>query len=247
MSEITAAQSQTEITPRPKADKVAGRFAVADLKKGESLNFGQMMAEEEGGAQSLRRRFGSGRVAPSPRRAQNSMLTPGEQVEKLAKIRNSAVEYESVFVDQLVKQMRQSPLAKTPGGDTFSDIAEQPFRDFLSQAGGLGLADVIVTRIANEEGLEDTLRAHPEIMRPGYQQKLSPSQLTKGAGRPTAEGGNLAPPPARAMAIAEDSAVLPLRAQSKPGLEINRTPKKMNLPGRRAPLSAPAEELRGGE
>ncbi|MDL2260407.1 hypothetical protein LJB99_06010, partial [Deltaproteobacteria bacterium OttesenSCG-928-K17] len=180
-------------------------------------------------------RFSSGRVAPSPRRAHNSTLSEQEQIEKLAKIRNSAVEYESVYVDQLVKQMRQSPLAKTPGGDTFSDIAEQPFRNFLSQAGGLGLADVIVTRIANEEGLGDTLRANPEIMRPGYQQKIAPNEMTRGAGRMSAPaGGNLSPGEASPIGLNQSAGMKALSVKNKAGLAINRQPKLMTLPGRRA-------------
>ena len=166
---------------------VVQRFSVEDLKNGGSLNLGGTLAgagtaENEGrnsAEPTIRQRYRGKGPAPSARRAQNSRLSPEEQVEKLSKIRKSAIEYEAVFVDHLVKQMRQSPLAKTPGGETFNDIAEQPFRDFLSQAGGLGLADSIVGQVARQEGLEETLAANPGIMGPNWQPKIPPNLMKK--------------------------------------------------------------------
>ena len=120
----------------------------------------------------------------------SSNLPMEEQIEQLSKIRKSAVEYEAVFVDQLVKQMRPTPLMKTAGNDTLSDIAQQPFRDFLSQAGGMGLADSIVDQVARQEGLEQTLHANPGIMGPGWSPTIAPSLMTKPAGNLHIMGDN---------------------------------------------------------
>lgn len=155
-------------------------FSVEALKNGGTMEMGGML---EG--QSIREQYRGKGPAPSARRAQNSQLSPQEQVEKLGKIRKSAVEYEGVFVDQLVKQMRQSPMAKTPGGDTFSDIAEQPFRDFLSQNGGIGLADTIVSQVARQEGLEQTLQENPGIMGSNWRPTVPQNLMQKHTGNLT--------------------------------------------------------------
>jgi Rod binding domain-containing protein len=156
----------------------ARTFSVEALKNGGTMDMGGMLEK----SQTIREQYRGKGPAPSARAAQNSRLSPEEQVEKLGKIRKSAVEYEAVFVDQLVKQMRQSPLAKTAGGDTFSDIAEQPFRDFLSQNGGLGLADTIVGQIARQEGLERTLQENPGVMGPNWRPTVPKNLMYKPAG-----------------------------------------------------------------
>ncbi|MDR1045755.1 MAG: hypothetical protein LBP33_11675 [Candidatus Adiutrix sp.] len=170
---------------------------------------GAKSAEE---LQTLRERS-QGKHVWKARKAQNAQLTAEERIQKLGRIRKSAVEYEAVFVDQLVKQMRQSPLAKTPGGDTFSDLAEQPFRDYLSRAGGLGLADTIVGQVARQEGLEQTLHDYPGIMGPNWQAKIAPSRMDKPAGnlsfKPEKQDFQTAGPPAPPAAEEPESASAP--------------------------------------
>jgi hypothetical protein len=79
----------------------------------------------------------------------------------------------------MIKQMRQKPMAKTPGSDTLSEIAEKPFTAALAAAGGLGLADTIVEDVASQEGLAATLAEHPEVMGPNWRQRIAPSRLYK--------------------------------------------------------------------
>ncbi len=174
-------------TARANGDQAnqARSFSVEALKNGGTMEMG---ARLEGEGQSIREKYRGNGPAPSARRSHNSRLSPEEQIEKLGQIRKSAIEYESVFVDQLVKQMRQSPLTETAGGDTFSDIAEQPFRDFLSQNGGLGLADTIVNQVARQEGLEQTLQQNPGIMGPAWRPAIPPNLMKK-------QAGNLQMPP----------------------------------------------------
>jgi hypothetical protein len=155
--------------------------SVEDLKNGGTLNLGGA-PEEPGDSRTLRQRA-LGRQVPkaSARQSRSAALSLPERLQKLAQIKKSATEYESLFVDQLVKLMRPSPLAHTPGGDTFSELAEQPFRDYLSRAGGLGLANTIVNQIARQEGLEQTLQEHPEVMGPTWRPTI-PRSLVRSYG-----------------------------------------------------------------
>ena len=150
--------------PRNQQAETVQRFEVKELKNGGTLDMSGVAAGDSARDESAASQNGAAqpelqrgrKPAPKARNTHKSGLPVEEQVEQLRKIRKSSIEYESVLLDQLVKQMRQSPLAKTPGGDTFSDIAEQPFRDFLSQAGGLGLADSITSQVARQRGLDQT-------------------------------------------------------------------------------------------
>ena len=142
---------------------------VAGLRNGEEMDLGRLLSGQLDESRSLREReTGSHVPKASARQSRSAGLTLPERLKKLAQIKKSATDYEAIFIDQLVKQMRPSALAHLPGGDTFSEIAEQPFRDFLSQAGGLGLANTMVGQIVRQEGLEQTLQEHPEVMGPTW-------------------------------------------------------------------------------
>jgi len=170
------------------------RFDVDLLKNGGRMDLNGMAAGNSGPEQNSGENSGPQnhvaeerltrlwKRAPKARESHKSNMPVEEQAEQLGKIRKSAMDYEAVLLDQLVKQMRQSPLTKTPGGDTFNDIAEQPFRDFLSQAGGMGLADSITLQVARQQGLEQTLHDYPEIMGPGWRPTIPPNMMKKSPG-----------------------------------------------------------------
>jgi|GEM_PF-2199403 Rod binding protein len=164
-------------------EKTVQTISVEQAKNGETLDFGAMLSEGEK-TSTIRQRYAGVKPVIKAKESQDKKadVPLDEQIEQLQTIRKSAIEYESFFVDHLVKQMRQSPLAQTPGGDTFSDIAEQPFRDFLSQAGGFGLADSIVQQVARQEGLEQTLHEHPGIMGPDWRPDVSANLVRKFTG-----------------------------------------------------------------
>ena len=168
-------------TARAASPAETRRLSVEEMKNGGALDFGGLLAEgapapaPAASGATLRQRYPGGQTRTSARQARNSDLNEAERLQKLAEIKKSATDYESMFVDMLVKQMRPSPITRTPGGDTFSEIAEQPFRNFLSQAGGLGLADSLVGQIARQEGLEQTLQEHPEVMGPAYRPTIPKS------------------------------------------------------------------------
>ena len=153
-------------TARPA--EAARTSSVEDLKNGGNLDLGNV-SEGSGESRTLRQRAGGERTPRvSARQSRSAGLSLPERLQKLAQIKKSATEYEALFVDHLVKQMRPSPMAKMPGGETFSELAEQPFRDYLSRAGGLGLANSIIGQIVRQEGLEQTLHEHPEVMGPSW-------------------------------------------------------------------------------
>jgi Rod binding domain-containing protein len=133
------------------------------------------------GAGSFGRRYKpleNGKMADA--RLKSSTMGETEKLSKLSQIKKSAEEYEGMLIAEMIKSMRQSPFAKTPGSDTYSEIAERPFTAALTAAGGLGLSQTIITQVAAQEGLGETLAAHPEVMGPRFTQHLSPSQMTRG-------------------------------------------------------------------
>ena len=156
-----------------RAPEARRSLSVEDLREGGTLDLGRILEESGPAGESLRQKAAGRRVPKaSAGQARSAGLSLPERLQKLAQIKKSATEYESLFVDQLVKLMRPSPLAHTPGGETFSELAEGPFRDFLSRAGGLGLAKTIVGQIARQEGLEQTLQEHPEVMGPSWRPSI---------------------------------------------------------------------------
>lgn len=187
LNQSTVHSLKSTAKPRAPRGEVVGSFSVEMLKSGGSMDLSGVAegnavreaAESASDAAPLQR---GRKQVPKARNSHKSDLPVEEQVQQLSKIRKSAIEYEAVLMDQMVKQMRQSPLTKTPGGDTFSDIAEEPFRNFLSQAGGLGLADSITSQIARQQGLEQTLQEYPEIMGPGWRPSIPPNLMKKTSG-----------------------------------------------------------------
>jgi Rod binding domain-containing protein len=121
-------------------------------------------------------------------------MTEEQKLFKLKQIKESAEEYEGFLLNEMIKNMRQSPFVKTAGSDTYSEIAEKPFTAALTKAGGLGLSQTIVNQVAAQEGLGDVLANHPEAMGPNWRQRLAPSLMPKpgpkyGTGRTMETGG----------------------------------------------------------
>ncbi|MDR1036775.1 MAG: hypothetical protein LBT40_09425 [Deltaproteobacteria bacterium] len=183
-------------TPSASSANDDGRFVVSveEFRQGINLSGG-------GGSGGIPRGVASGAAGQSPLRgepyvpkawlrAQNGNgMSEEERVAKLRKIRESAQEYEGLLMAEMIKQMRQKPMAKTPGSETLSEIAEKPFTAALTAAGGLGLADKIVEDVAAQEGLAATLADHPEVMGPNWRQRIAPSRLYKPVNLGGSEGG----------------------------------------------------------
>jgi Rod binding domain-containing protein len=121
-------------------------------------------------------------VSGSLIRNKSADLTEEEKIGQLKKIKKSAEDYEGLLMKEMIKSIRQNPLVKTAGSETYSEIAEKPFTAALTAAGGLGLAEKIVSDVARQEGLMDTLNEHPEIMGPNYRPKIAPSRMRKAPG-----------------------------------------------------------------
>jgi Rod binding domain-containing protein len=129
-----------------------------------------------------------GRLANASERVKH--MTDEEKIAKLNQLKKSAEEYEGLLLTEMIKSMRQSPFVKTPGGDTYSEIAEKPFTAAITAAGGLGLSQTIVNQVAAQEGLDDLLAARPEVMGPGWRQRLAPSQMLKPGPRAGTKSGS---------------------------------------------------------
>jgi Rod binding domain-containing protein len=150
---------------------------MASASKDASLPASEDMDLGEGSFGRRYRPLENGKMANL--RLKAAELDEPTRLAKLGQIRKSAEEYEGMLITEMIKSMRQSPFVKTPGSDTYSEIAEKPFTAALTAAGGLGLAQTIVTQVAAQEGLGETLAAHPEVMGPHYRQRLAPSQMTR--------------------------------------------------------------------
>lgn len=147
-------------TFRPASSRPAGRpvqrFSVKELKNGRPGGFLKPASAE-----------------PRP-----------DELAKLEKIKRAAVDYESFFVQKMIEAMRLSPLAEVPGGRVYLELAEKSLAGHLAQAGGLGLAEKIITQVARQEGLEAPLSQRPDILGPGREIRLPASHMIKPLLRP---------------------------------------------------------------
>ncbi|MDR1546852.1 MAG: hypothetical protein LBU12_09145 [Deltaproteobacteria bacterium] len=123
------------------------------------------------------RPLGDGRMSDASLRT--AELDEAQKLAQLKKIKDSAEEYEGFLMAEMIKSMRQTSFVKTPGGDTYSEIAEKPFTAALTAAGGLGLAETIVGQVAAQEGLGDVLATRPEALGPHWRQRLAPTMMPK--------------------------------------------------------------------
>ncbi|MDR2300718.1 MAG: hypothetical protein LBF38_01550 [Deltaproteobacteria bacterium] len=151
-----------------------------NLRDPSSGSIAKIIDELPAGAYGRRYRpLDNGKLADASGKVKG--LSDEQKISKLKQIKESAEEYEGFLIAEMIKSMRQSPFVKTPGGDTYSEIAEKPFTAALTKAGGLGLSQTIVNQVAAQEGLADALSEHPEVMGPHWRQRLAPSQMPKAA------------------------------------------------------------------
>jgi peptidoglycan hydrolase FlgJ len=85
---------------------------------------------------------------------------PAEKLNRLAKIKKSCGEVESLFVSSLIKAMRQTIpsggfMAKTPGSDVYEAMIEQQLSQYLSAGVGMGLGQTVFNQMVRSENLED--------------------------------------------------------------------------------------------
>jgi len=158
-------------------------FQVDALRNGGTMKVSPGAESQDGeGERTVREQYQGRHTPRNSRRAQNSNLPVEEQLGKLSKLQATSKQYEAYFMNEFTKHMFKSPLGDSAGSDTYRDIAIQPFRDYLGEIGGVGLADDIVNQIARQEGLERTLQEYPEVMGPGWQPRIPPNLMKKGAG-----------------------------------------------------------------
>lgn len=83
--------------------------------------------------------------------------SPGPTRAEERRLRESAREIEAVFVQQLLKTMRQA----SPGGvltgtgqRVYQDMMDQELARAMAKGGGLGLADMLVRDVLRRQGAE---------------------------------------------------------------------------------------------
>jgi Rod binding domain-containing protein len=97
--------------------------------------------------------------------------SPEEIEKRLEKIKKTCADLESVFINSLIKTMRQSfaqegALEKAPGADIYDSMADQQLAVFLSRGTGLGLGRAVYKQMVRREGLEDYDTADEHLAAP---------------------------------------------------------------------------------
>jgi flagellar protein FlgJ len=86
---------------------------------------------------------------PASARGVAGPLDPAE----LAKLKEAARGFEAIFIQQMLKGMRQPAgglLAPGPGRQLYQDLADEELARSLSRRGGVGLADFLVRHLIRQ-------------------------------------------------------------------------------------------------
>ncbi|MCA9472468.1 MAG: rod-binding protein [Nitrospirales bacterium] len=97
--------------------------------------------------------LGLGNVPPVDA-LQYSKIEKFERLQGRENIRQAAQEYESYFLAYLMKMMRNTvpkgSLTSNPMGETFYSFYDEEIAKRAAQAGGVGLADFVLSSLAQE-------------------------------------------------------------------------------------------------
>jgi flagellar protein FlgJ len=88
------------------------------------------------------------RQGPAPAPGGTARADRAARTPEAARLRRSTREFEAIFLEQMLKTARQSlpgrPLGPAGAGhDVYRDMADEQFARSLSQAGGVGLSDLL--------------------------------------------------------------------------------------------------------
>ena len=116
---------------------------------------------------------------PLPNGLRTGNLTPVER----ARMRQAAREFESIFIGQILKSMRQASahgktLLSGTGQRVYQDMMDEEFSKAMSQGGGIGLADLLMKDLLRQAGVTKKASSPP----PG-------GPIGESVGRETAAGG----------------------------------------------------------
>ena len=118
-------------------------------------------------------------LGPPPKNAD-----PKEIRQRLEKIKKTCADLESVFINSLIKTMRQSYTQegcteKAPGSDIYDAIADQQLAIYLSRGTGLGLGRAVYKQMVRREGLEEYDAAPERLVVPRQTTGRSRLKLTE--------------------------------------------------------------------
>ena len=99
--------------------------------------------------------------------------------ERLARLKKTCSEFESVFIQNLIESMRKTVvksdlLPESPGSETYKTMFDQQFAVFLSQGRGMGLGRAMFNQLARREDLEEVAGENGESGGVPYQRTISP-------------------------------------------------------------------------
>ncbi|MFH1137356.1 MAG: rod-binding protein [Pseudomonadota bacterium] len=87
----------------------------------------------------------------------------GDAQQRLAKLKKTCSEFESVFIQNLMASMRKTVvksglLPESPGSETYESMFDQQIATFLSKGRGVGLGQAMFNQLARRQDLEDVAR-----------------------------------------------------------------------------------------
>ncbi|MBP2649970.1 MAG: Flagellar protein FlgJ [Firmicutes bacterium] len=96
--------------------------------------------------------------------AQNTLGSKSSQSDKDAKLKASCREMESVFLDLLLKQMRQTVpkselMSKSSGEETMQSMLDGEVTKDMAKAGGMGLADLLYRQLSERVSVNNKSQA----------------------------------------------------------------------------------------
>jgi flagellar protein FlgJ len=113
---------------------------------------------------------------------QNSNTDKDDASKRLLKLKKTCSDFESVFIQSLVKTMRKTViksglLPESPGTETYKSMFDQQLSTFLSKGQGMGLGQAMFNQMVGREGLEDVADEHDDSSGVFYTKTISSDRL----------------------------------------------------------------------
>ena len=102
--------------------------------------------------------------------------------KRLLKLKKTCSEFESVFIQNLVKTMRKTViksglLPESPGSETYKSMFDQQLSTFLSKGQGMGLGQAMFNQMVSREDMEDVKDEYSDASGVFYTKTISSDRL----------------------------------------------------------------------
>ena len=85
---------------------------------------------------------------------QNSLTTDNNSEEKLKELKEVSKQFESIFINQLLKQARDAKISKgildSNGEDTFNSMIDQKYSEILSKKSNFGISEALFNQFKSQ-------------------------------------------------------------------------------------------------